>query len=1006
MKKNLFTVLFLFLVAMVSAQTKTITGNVTSESDPGGVPGVSIVIKGTLNGTVTDVNGNYRISADDDKTLVFSFVGMKTQEVPVLGMEQVDVVLEPAVVGVDEVVIIGYGVQRKSDLTGAVSTIKADDIAKTALMDVANTIGGKVAGVQVTNNNGRPGSSPVIRIRGVGTLNNASPIFVVDGLIVSDIAFLNNSDIQSLDVLKDASATAIYGSRGANGVILITTKRGTKGESHIDFRSTFGVSQVENLIDMTNASEYATLRNLASQNAGEAELPFPNPGELGVGTNWWDELYQNAFSQDYQLSASGSSDKMSYHVSAGYQDQEGVIEKTDYQRLTLRANNEYFLTKSIKVGHNVSFIRTDKLNGPDATTSAYRTPAVFAPYDEDGNFNGSTEYNNPLVGTYYNNSKTQADKFIGNFYGEVKVSDFLFRSSYGFEKNDSYARAYNPEYYVSDTQYRDQSSLNKTYNRFRSYIWDNTLNFNKKFNDHSIDALAGISKQDTYAERLNGSAKDIPNNEDLWYLDATFDPESRVSENTASSWSYLSYLFRMNYTYKNKYLFTGTYRIDGSSKFSEDNRYAQFPSVALGWRVSEESFLKDSETLSNLKLRASWGQIGNDKIGAYATKQFLSTTETIGGNQSGIVGVFGPDETPHQGATATRLTDPNVKWETTTQLDLGVEMGFFDQKLAAEIDYYNRVTDDILIAIPIPSYMGIRVDPTVNAASVLNRGFEFMVRWTDTKGDFSYNVSANLSTLYNEVLALSDRRSWLTGAVQSQTITRTMTGAPIGSFWGYQTNGIFQNQEQINNSPTLGTEQPGDLIYVDNNGRDENGELTGQPDGIITNDDMTFIGSPIPDFVFGANVSMSYKAFDFSLDINGVSGNEINNLKAKKRWSYTYDYEKRFTQSWNGEGSTNVHPRVNNADVHNELENEYWLEDGSYLRIRNLQLGYTLPEDLIGKVYMKNVRAFVSVTNLHTFTKYSGFTPDVTRGGVLEAGIDTGVYPLSTTYSFGLNITF
>lgn len=1006
MKKNLLTILIMFLSTIVFAQTKTITGKVSSENDPGGIPGVSVVIKGTLQGTVTDLDGNFSISTEDTKTLVFSFVGMKNEEVAVAGKDQINIVLKPEVVGVDEVVVIGYGVQRKSDLTGSVSTIKADEIAKTPLMDVAQTIGGKVTGVQVTSDNGRPGSSPTIRIRGTGTLNNASPIFVVDGLIVSDISFLNNNDIESLDVLKDASATAIYGSRGANGVILITTKKGVQGKSSINLRSTLALSKVENTIDMVNATDYAKLRNQASFYAGEDEVPFSNPEQLGEGTDWWNELYQTALSHDHQLSASGSTNKMTYHISAGFQDQEGIIEKTDYKRLTLRANNEYFLSKNIKVGHNISFIQTNKLNGPDATQSAYRTPALFDPYDANGNFNGSTEYSNPLVGTFYNNSKTQLEKFVGNFYGEIKVADFLFRSSYGFEKNDSYARAYSPEYYVSDTQYRDQSSLNKTYNRFRSYIWDNTVNFNKQINDHRIDALAGISMQDTDSEKLKGSAKEIPDNEDLWYLDATFDPESRVSENSASSWSYLSYLFRANYTFKDRYLLTATYRIDGSSKFSDENQYASFPSVALGWRVSEESFLKENDKISNLKLRASWGQIGNDKIGAYATKQFLSTTETIGGNESGIVGVFGPDETPQQGATATRLTDPSVKWETTTQLDIGAELGLFDQKLGVEIDYYNRVTDDILISIPIPSYMGIRVDPTVNAASVVNRGFEFMVRHDNNVGDFSYSLSANLTTIYNEVLELSERRAWLNGSVQSQTISRTIEGHPIGSFWGYQTAGIFQNQAEIDNSPTLGTETPGDLIYADNNGRDENGDLTGEPDGVITDDDMTFIGSPIPDFIFGANISLAYKAFDFSMDINGAYGNEINNMKAKKRWSHTYDYESRFLNSWNGEGSTNVHPKVNNADVHNDLSNDYWLEDGSYLRIRNVQLGYSLPQSLLKKVSMSNVRAFVSATNLHTFTKYSGFTPDITGGNVLAAGVDTGVYPLSTTYSFGLNITF
>ncbi|MEC3905811.1 TonB-dependent receptor [Tamlana sp. 2201CG12-4] len=981
----------------------TITGVVLDETGVP-LPGANIIEKGTTNGAQTDFDGNFSLDLlSADATLVVSYVGYKATEVVVGNQTTLRIALELDST-LDEIVVVGYGRQRKSDLTGAVSSIKSEEIAKTPLFNVADAISGKAAGVQVTTNNGSPGAAPTIRIRGTGTLNDSSPIFVVDGLILDDITFLNNNDIASIEVLKDASATAIYGSRGANGVIMVTTKRGKKGKARIDLNVTTGVSHVENVIDMVNATEYATLQNLAALNAGEADVPYPDPESYGEGVDWWDQLYSTALSQDYSLSASGATDNVTYHISAGLQDQKGLIEKTDFQRLTLRANNEYKLSKLFKVGHNVSYIKTKKLNGPDATQAAYRIPAVFEPYNADGTFNGDPDFSNPLVGTFYNNAETENERFIGNFFGEVTVSDFTFRSTYGFEKSDQFALAYAPEFYVSDIQFRDQSMLTKTYRRFRSYIWDNILTYTKEIGDHHVDLLAGITKQDTYWERLRGQATNIPDNKDLWYLDATFDPLSRVSENIGESWSYLSYLFRANYSFKNRYLFTGTYRIDGSSKFSKDNRYAHFPSLAAGWRVTEESFMDNVHSISNLKLRASWGKIGNDKTRSpYPSKQFLSTTETIGGNESGIVAIQGPDETPHQGATAIILADPNIKWETTTQTDIGLELGLFNNKLKAEIDYYNRKTDDILIDIPIASYFGIRVDPTVNAASVKNHGFEYVLSWSDGSEDFNYSVSANLSTINNEVLRLSDRRSVLNGSFQSQTLTRTQTGGPIGAFWGYKTAGIFQNQDQIDNSPTLGGEAPGDLIYVDTNG-----------DDVITEEDMTVIGSPIADFTFGFNVAFDYKNFDFSMDVNGVYGNEILNLKAKKRWSSTYDYEQRFVHSWNGEGSTNVHPRVNNADTHNELQNDYWLEDGSYLRIRNVQLGYTLPRKLLEKINIANVRFFTGVTNLVTFTKYSGFTPDVTltpsqtgdTSDVLLSGIDSGVYPLSTTYNFGLNVSF
>lgn len=984
----------MFIPLTFFGQTNEVTGTITMEI---GGPALSstVVIKNTARGVASDFDGNYSIKASKGETIVYSLLGFKTQEIIVGDSNVIDVVLQESSEALDEVVIIGYGKQQKSDLTGAVSSIQSEEISKTPLLGVADALSGKAAGLQVISNNGSPGSSPIIRIRGVGTLNNSSPIFVVDGLIIDDISFLNNGDIESMQVLKDASATAIYGSRGANGVIVVTTKKGKTGKPVVDFRITTGMSQVENTIDMVNASEYGYLRNLAAANAGESEIPYPNPESLGTGVDWWDELYNTAYSQNYALSASGRSDKISYYLSLGYLDQEGIIEKTDYKRLNLRLNNEYTLGKHVKIGHNIGYINSNKLNGPDATQGAYRTPAVFEPYNDDGSFQGSSEFANPLVGTYYNNAETELDQFIGNIYAELEFGDFTFRSTYGFDNSNKYSEAYAPVYWVSDTQFRDKSTLSKTVTKYKSYIWDNILTYSKIFNEHKVDLLGGITAQNTKIERLKGSASDIPDNEDLWYLDATFDPLSRVSENSASSWSYLSYLFRANYSFKDRYLFTGTYRVDGSSKFNDDNRYASFPSLALGWRISEESFMENSKHINNLKFRASWGTIGNDKVGPYASKQFLSTTESIGGNESGIVAILGPDEIPYQGATATRLVDPNIKWETTSQYDIGLELGMFDNRFTAEIDYYNRTTDDILIPIPIPSYFGIREDPTVNAASVRNSGMEFLLGWNDQAGDFNYSISTNISTLKNEVLELSDRRSYLSGSFESQVLTRTEAGGTIGAFWGYKTAGVFQNQAEIDNSPNTGIEEPGDLIYVDTN-----------EDGIINEDDMTYIGTPIPDLLFGLSLALGYKNFDFSIDFNGQSGNDIINLKAKKRWSSSYDFEQRFVNSWNGEGSTNIHPRVNNADTHNDLPNDYWIEDGSYLRIRNAQLGYNFARSLTDKIGISSIRLFTNVTNLVTWTSYTGFTPDITKNNVLQAGIDSGVYPLATTYSLGLNVSF
>jgi len=995
--KRLLLIFILFVgigTSAFSQNTIKITGKVTEAGSDFPIPGVSVLVKGTSTGTATDMEGKYTLTASANDIIVYSFIGMKSQEVNVDGRSVIDIALNPQDQGLDEVVVIGYGVQKKSDLTGSVASVKGADLAKTPTLNVGSSISGKVAGVQVTSTDGRPGSSPVIRIRGVGTLNNASPIYVVDGLIVSDINFLNSTEIASLEVLKDASATAIYGSRGANGVILITTKKGKSGKTRIDFSTHLSISEVSNTIDMVSASDYAMIRNESALNSGN-EAPFEDPSIFGQGTNWWDEIYSTAISQNYKLSASGGTDKIKYHLSASYDDQEGIVEKTDLEKITIRANNEYQLSKHVKVGHNLSFIKVDKHGGPDPTITAYRAPGIYEPYQEDGSFTEIVEANNPLVGTYYNNSLNESERLVGNFFGEVKVGDFLFRSSYGFEKKDIYNRSYTPEYVANGRQSNDISKLTKSNLRYRSYIWDNTINYYKDFKNHHFDAMAGISIQDTKSETLKGFATDIPNNSNLWYLDATFNSESESVDNYATSWSYLSYMFRMNYSYLDRYLLTATYRIDGSSKFSDGNRYAHFPSLALGWRVSQEDFLIDNDIISNLKLRASWGIIGNDKIGAYASIQSLSTTESIGGNTSGIVAVLGENEGVAQGATLLKLSDPTIVWEETTQTDIGMEIGFFKNKLSAELDYYRRETDDILIAVPIPSYFGTRQDPVVNAARVLNDGFEMILRWEDKKGDFSYGVSANLTTVNNEVKELANGRSFLAGSVDSQSFTRTMQGNAIGAFYGYKVDGVFQNAEELASYPVLGGEQAGDLRFKDING-----------DGVITEDDQTIIGSPIPDFTFGLNLHCEYKGFDFSMDLQGVAGNEIANGKIKKRWDAGYNYEASALDRWHGEGTSNTNPRLNDADVHNEKMSDYWLEDGSYLRIRNVQLGYTLPKSITQKLSLDQVRTYVSATNLYTFTNYSGFTPDIGGSNVLTNGIDMGVYPLSATYTFGLNVTF
>ena len=1001
---------FLMLPGWIIAQQGVVKGKVIGE-DGEPLIGVNVLVKNTTKGTITDFDGSYELTVDDlsNDVLVFSYIGYKAVEASLNGKSQLEITLSLNAEALDEVVVVGYGTQRKSDLTGSISSIEVESIQRIPNGNVAQAIQGKVSGVQVIPTSGQPGAGAVIRIRGTGTFNDSSPLFVVDGMLLNDINFLNPGDIASVEVLKDASATAIYGSRGANGVIIVTTKKGSRtGGAVITAEAYHGWQEVVNKIELTNGSEYAQLINELDENQG-TNPRYADPSSFGEGTDWQDVIFQTAPIVNYQIGANGGSENILYNVSFNYFKQDGIIRGGDFERFTVRLNNEYNIKENISLGHNVALVYNQSEVSPNVLTTGYRSAPNAPAFDSLGNFSPLTaelsSTGNAEASFFYQNNSNFAYRGVGNIYLDIGfLKHFSFRSNFGLDLRHRQQKVFVPEFTVSAIQQNQDSRLTVDQNRTSNWLWENTISFNKEWTNHRVDAVAGVTSQEFDFEFLNGSRLDlIGESEDFFYLQAGDETTSNTN-NGADSWSMVSYLFRVNYTAFDKYLLTASFRADGSSKFGSNNRFGYFPSVALGWNVIKESFMANQSTVSRLKIRGSWGQVGNEKIGTFRYSPLVtSNLSVIFGDNSSI-------ENVQNGAAVLNLANPDLRWEETTQTNIGFEIGFLDNRLTAEIDYYTRTTADILAAIPIPDYIGSEADPIVNAAEMRNQGIDFDVTWRETKGKFSYSINVLGSTVNNEVLALGGGREEIFGGglgFGGLLGTRTVAGLPIGSFYGWKVDGVFQNEEEFNSLPRRGSEGGiGDLRFMDINGRDENGNLTGQPDGQIDDADRTELGSPIPDFIFGFNVGLEYQGFDFSVEFNGQSGNEIFNSKKAARFG-AYNFESSFLDRWTGENTSNFEPRITNSG-HNYIPSDRFIEDGSFVRLRNITLGYTLPNSLLQKLRLSNLRIYLSGTNLVTWTDYSGYTPEIISGGgsPFSAGIDGGVYPISKTYTVGASLSF
>ncbi|MDR0348334.1 MAG: TonB-dependent receptor [Tannerella sp.] len=995
-----------------------VRGTVTDENGETLI-GVNIVLKNTpMVGTLTDVDGNYAISVPRGSVLVFSYIGYASQEITVT-QEINHIVLKGDVNVMDEVIVIGYGTMKKSDITGAISSVDREKINRQPVANVASALQGLATGVSVTSNSGSPGASATIRIRGVGTVNDADPLYVVDGMPVTDINYLSTSDIQSMEVLKDASATAIYGSRGANGVILITTKKGAAGKATVTFDAYWGVSKLMNNLNLMNGPEWYDLQsdiNRVKANAGVREMDLSLVNR-NTSTNWMNEISKSALMHNYSVGISGGRiDDYKYNLGINYLNQDGTIKKTQYERITLRQSTEKTIVKDyFVVGSNVSISKSNSGGISEYNSSglydadygiisnAIRVEPVVPAVREDGSYGSSPyiDYYNPLADIMYRDRNNKYLALVGNIYGEVDIIKGLkFKSSYGAEIRRNDEKYFYPEYFVSNSQKSDESYLSKTHRNGNYYTWENTLTYINTFAEkHRLNLLAGYTNEWGKRENLGLTGRDfIGEDPSLHYIDATLDKSKTTGINNATDYGLISWLGRLHYEFDNKYLVTASIRRDGSSKFAKDHRWGNFPSFALGWRVDNEPFFKNlnANWISSLKLRAGWGQIGNQNIGSYLDKSLLSLW-----TQYGYLFGAGANETLYQGIAVRQLGNSNIKWETTESANIGLDATFLDSRLIFSFEYYNKTTKDMLLAAPMPKYMGYTDNTFTNIGAANNRGIELNLEWRDKVSDFEYNLGFNMSTIRNRMTKLNGGTPIPSGLLRQQYATYTNEGLPIGAFYGYVTNGLIQNQEQLDlvkKAGYLPNAELGDVFFVDT---DNNGKLD--------ENDKRMIGNAIPDVIYGFNLGMAWKGFDLSMQFGGTIGNEIFNAMRLYTYSLTdiTNKDRALLNYWTPANTNTDIPRLAAADYNNNNRlSDRYVENGTYLRLRNAQIGYTLPSALVNKMMLQRLRVYVSGQNLFTITNYSGIDPEVGQSVSLSRGVDYGIYPQSRIITGGVNITF
>jgi len=1017
----------------------TVTGTVLDEQ---GLPmiGVSISVKGTTHGTITDANGVYSIEVPSEAAvLIFSFIGYTVQEVEVGNRTEINLAMSLDVTELDELVVIGYGTVKKSDLTGAISSVSADDLEKANSTSFSDAIQGRASGVTVTQSQGAPGSSSVIRIRGIGTVNNNEPLYVVDGVFFDDYNIINPADVESIEVLKDASAQAIYGSRAANGVILITTKKGKEGRNDFHFNASWGFANPLNIAENLDRDEYYDYALTAYTNGTLREYPFLDTDtfnilttqapagnlarrlkeqyDLGYDTDWQREiLQQNALEQKYDLSYVGGNAKSKYALSAGYLDQKGVVRHSGYKRYTARINTEFTPNDIFTFGENLGvYYGSTDIVSPLAgsyvisslTNAFYRDPLgpVINPDadPDDPNY----EYNkyadsdittiaNPVAEIERADNNLKRYSLVGNAFMQARIIEGLnFRTSIGINMDFNQQNIFEAKYYIGNYDSDETGAMTTDFNNTLRWLWENTLSYSKVFDQHSISAVIGYTSEYNTFSILSGNKTHVTTNHELFrVLDGVTDANSIVTvSGTKGESTMASMLARFNYVYGERYLITASVRRDGTSKFGPGYKYGVFPSFSLGWRISNESFFQNvnERFISNFKFRAGWGQIGNQSIRDYAYLSLISLDNVY-------KYPLGYSPSLNTGSNLISVGTPDIQWETTVQSNLGIDLGFLNNALTFTFDLYDRRTNDMLLNITLPDYVGYTSNPVQNVGSVRNKGFEVELGYKHRVGDFAFDIKGNLTRNVNEVTDLNS-------GILVSGINRTVEGSSIARFYGYQSDGIFQNEEEIEAHNVDGVllqpdALPGDVRFKNING-----------DTVINDLDQTWLGSPLPVFTYGFNVDLEYKNFYLSMFFQGSYGNKIYDVTQASGLNGGGNAARHiYEDAWRGENTSNTVPIITSVDLNKNLRtSDLLMQDASYMRLKTIQLGYDLPASIASKIAAKNLRIWLGGTNLFTVTSYKGVDPE--DGNSLGASaISRGVvhtsYPKPRYVNIGVNMTF
>ena len=1028
-------------VKAVPSQTSTVSGVVISGTDELPLVGVSVLVKETANGTITDMDGNFKLNVVSGQTLVFSYIGYVTQEIVVTDQKSLNVILKEDTEILDEVVVVGYGVQKKKLVTGATVQVKGESLAKMNTNSPLQGMQGQTPGVNISSTSGQPGSDMKVSIRGLGTVGNSSPLYLIDG-VGGDISTLNPADIESIDILKDAASAAIYGAQAANGVVLITTKSGKEGKAQISFDAYYGVQTVARKINMLNAKEYMTIMDEQAVNSGNTPYDWSSFRSIYDAngnvhdTDWIDSMFKdNARTQSYTLGITGGSQTSTYALSLGYMSQEGVVggkDVSNYERYNFRINSEHKIFKDsdlLKVGEQVSFVY--KMNNGISVSDQYNNTlrgafatSPLAPIYSDNNAYDSS-YNDTSNSDWYNgdgnpygsmmtnsNNENKTATFSGNVYAELQpVRNLKLRSVFGAVYGSSEYRSFNPLYQFSIYTYNTtRTSATQNMNHSLGMTWTNTAAYDWTCGKHAFNALVGMEVyrySGTYLQAKTGALREGFDDWDHAYVGngtaSSADDGMSVDGYPHDESRSVSYFGRFGWNWKETYMLNATLRADGSSKFARGNRYGVFPSISAGWTLSNEKFMQNTQNwLDYLKLRASWGQVGNQNIDNYQYTAPITSSNThyIFGTTDGA-----PAQSGYWGAYPSRLANENVTWETSEQTNIGIDARFLKSRLSLTADFYIKTTKDWLVEAPILATAGTGA-PFINGGDVKNTGVELALTWNDRAGkDFNYNIGVNGAYNKNKVGNIPTEDGIIHGKINmlydnTPEFYRAQNGHAIGYFWGYETAGIFQNKEQIANWNADGKHgilqadaQAGDVIYVDQN-----------QDGIIDDNDKVDLGNGTPDFTYGFNVGFNYKNFDFSLVAYGAAGNQIvqsyrNHANSKA------NYTTAILNRWTGEGTSNRMPRVTDTNINWQFSDLY-LQDGDYLRISNITLGYDFAK-LIKLKAISQARLYVQVQNAFTFTKYDGMDPEIGYGtSDWVSGIDLGYYPRPRTFLVGVNLKF